>query len=397
MSCYTIAKKVVQKIVHHGYIAYFAGGCVRDRLLNHPFDDIDIATDAPVEEIQKLFSKTIPVGIQFGILIVVVEGHQFEVATFRKETGYKDGRRPNHIEKATPQEDAQRRDFTINGMFFDPISEQIHDFVNGQEDLQKKLIRAIGDPHERFLEDRLRMIRAVRYAARLHFSIDPPTIAAILTHAPDLFPAVAIERIVQELKKMSLFPNFPLALSTLHRFQLLHQIFPQLNCLTEHELSDRLKHLPHFPSSTPLVLKLFELFGSISLEEKMQLCDYLKLSTQDKRLVEELHLWLQFDLQLDDYDLATLYAKPNAFLCLDIAALHSPNPNFKKFHQRKLDSLTFAVKRKQSGKTLVTSAHLKERGVAPGPEMGKLLAKAERVAVNHRYDSVSAVLNHLNL
>src|SRR3984885_11348242 len=182
---------VVKKLSEAGHIAYFAGGWVRDFLMQHPSDDIDIATSATVEEVQSLFSKTIPVGSAFGIIIVVEGTHQFEVATFRKEFGYFDGRRPTRVERATPEEDALRRDFTINGMFWDPLEKKLYDYVGGQEDLHQGLIRAIGNPHERFYEDRLRMMRAVRYATRFHFPIEAKTYEAIRDHAHALLPSVA--------------------------------------------------------------------------------------------------------------------------------------------------------------------------------------------------------------
>ncbi len=395
MVLYNTAKKVVQKIVHSGYTAYFAGGYVRDRLLNHPSDDIDIATNAPIEAIIKIFPKTIPVGVNYGIVIVVMEGAHFEVASFRKETGYKDGRRPDHIESATAEEDAQRRDFTINGMFFDPLSEKVFDYVGGKEDLQKKVIRAIGDPNERFLEDRLRMIRAVRYAARFHFTIDPLTIDAIIAHAENLFPAVAIERIVQEFKKMSLFANFPLALVTLHKYQLLDQIFPQLHSLTDQELTDRLKHLAHFPKETPLIVKLLEMFGPISLNEKMQICEYLKLSKEERRFVEELDDWLNFSIKRADYQLVELYAKPNATICFTIATIHAKDPLFRSFHEEKIALLQEAIERRKAGRTIVTSAHLKGQGIEPGVRMGELLTQAERLAIQERLNTPEAILKRL--
>ena len=138
MSHFDVAITLIKTLQEEGFTAYFAGGWVRDFLMERPSDDIDIATDATVEEIQQLFPKTIPVGIAFGIVIVVKEGYQYEVATFRKDQGYKDGRRPIGIEKAAPEEDAKRRDFTINGMFYDPLQEKLYDYVGGQEDLEQK-------------------------------------------------------------------------------------------------------------------------------------------------------------------------------------------------------------------------------------------------------------------
>lgn len=390
MSSYTTARNVVQKISQKGFIAYFAGGYVRDRLLDHTSDDIDIATDASVEEIIAMFDKTIPVGINFGIVIVVEDCHQFEVATFRKESGYKDGRRPDHIEKASPQEDAQRRDFTINGMFFDPLSEKLYDFVSGQDDLKHKIIRAIGDPHERFLEDRLRMIRAVRYAARFHFKIEPETIKAIQAHADDLFPAVAIERVVQEFRKMAAFPNFGGALVTLHKYRLLEQIFPTLQPHTPEEVETRLKYLPQFPKNAPLIAKLLELFDDIP----NNIGDYLKLSNEEKKYIEEFQAWND-TTNVDDYELVKLYAKPNAEICMQIKALHADDKQFLTFHQEKMKVLAKATTRAKQGITIVTSAHLIDLGVKPGKEMGKLLIDAEKIAINQSIEQPEKILSQL--
>ena len=173
------AKSIVAKLSRAGYTAYFAGGWVRDYVMGHPSEDIDIATNAAPAEIMDLFPHTILVGLAFGVVIVVIEGHQFEVATFRKDLQYIDGRHPQGIEMSTPREDALRRDFTINGMFYDPLEEVIHDFVHGQEDIRLGIIRTIGNPHERFFEDRLRMLRAFRFSSRFSFSIDPETQEAI--------------------------------------------------------------------------------------------------------------------------------------------------------------------------------------------------------------------------
>src|SRR3989338_9806133 len=203
-----IARRIVERLKEKGFIAYFAGGWVRDFLMKHPSDDIDIATTASVEEVRALFEKTIPVGAAFGIVIVVEDGHPFEVATFRKERGYLDGRRPTKVEPATPQEDAQRRDFTINGLFYDPTTDELFDYVEGKRDLQKGILRAIGNPHERFLEDRLRMMRAVRYSTRFNFPIEKETKAAVLLHAKNPPPPRPQERDLAGFKKGAPFSPF---------------------------------------------------------------------------------------------------------------------------------------------------------------------------------------------
>ena len=281
-----IATSIVKKLQDAGYIAYFAGGWVRDFILQKPSDDIDIASSATVEEVQRLFPKTIPVGVAFGIVIVVQDGHQFEIASFRKDRGYVDGRRPVGIDPATPEEDAQRRDFTINGMFYDPIQEKIFDFVDGMKDLKKGIIRAIGDPKARFLEDRLRMMRAVRYSTRFNFPIESDTLQAILAQAETLLPSVAIERVWQEFKKMSQFSHFDTGLLTLHQLNLLPTIFPQLKNVSTEEIQKRVNFIEHFPKGCPTIAELLELFPDSSLQDLVDLCEYLKLSKADKEFVE---------------------------------------------------------------------------------------------------------------
>jgi poly(A) polymerase len=192
---------VVRRLREQGYEAFFAGGCVRDMLLQKPPQDYDVATNARPEEIQRLFSQTIPVGAQFGVILVVVDGEPFEVATFRHDGPYLDGRRPSHVRYGTLEEDILRRDFTINGMLYDPLGDQVIDLVEGRADLERRLIRAIGEPQARFEEDRLRMIRAVRFAASLEFSIDALTFTAIQQLAASI-TKIAWERIGDEMTRI---------------------------------------------------------------------------------------------------------------------------------------------------------------------------------------------------
>ena len=276
------AKAVVQTLQDAGFIAYFAGGYVRDYLMGQPSDDIDIATDASVKEMQNLFPKTIPVGVAFGIVIVVEGGEHFEVATFRRDRGYVDGRRPTGIDPTSPEEDATRRDFTINGLFYDPIEEKIYDYINGREDIKKGVIRAIGNPDERFFEDRLRMMRAVRYSTRFEFPIEEATFGAIRAHTKDLIPSVAMERIWQEFKKMSHFAHFDRGLILLHELGLLSVIFPELKEVSPSEIQKRVRYIEKFPKGSPTFAELLELFPKIDLEEIQTLSEYLKLSNQEK-------------------------------------------------------------------------------------------------------------------
>jgi poly(A) polymerase len=196
-----LATDVVRRLRAAGHEAYLAGGCVRDRLLGREPLDYDVATSAPPDAVQGLFRRTVPVGVQFGVVLVVERGARFEVATFRSDDAYVDGRRPAAVRFGSAREDAARRDFTVNALFEDPLSGEVLDLVGGVADLRAGLIRAIGDPRARIAEDRLRMLRAVRFAARLGFRIDPETKAAIVAAAPTL-PDIASERIGDEIVKI---------------------------------------------------------------------------------------------------------------------------------------------------------------------------------------------------
>jgi poly(A) polymerase len=195
------ATRVVRRLREAGFEAYFAGGCVRDQLLGRDPQDYDIATSAPPARVQELFPQTVPVGVQFGVVLVLEDGTPFEVATFRSDGLYLDGRHPVAVHFGTAEADARRRDFTINGLFFDPLERRVIDYVGGEADLRAGIIRAIGDPAERLQEDRLRMIRAVRFAARFRFEIEGATLAAVRGGAPGV-TQVAWERIGEELVKI---------------------------------------------------------------------------------------------------------------------------------------------------------------------------------------------------
>ncbi len=196
-----IAGELVARLQGAGFAAFWVGGCVRDFLLGREPQDFDLATDARPAQVEKLFRRTIPVGRKFGVVIVVEQGQQFQVATFRAEAEYQDGRRPEKVVYANAEADALRRDFTVNGLFYDPLARQIHDWVGGEKDLRAKILRTIGAPEERFGEDHLRMLRAVRFAAQLGFAIEPQTFAAIRSLAPKI-QRISAERVRDELVKL---------------------------------------------------------------------------------------------------------------------------------------------------------------------------------------------------
>ena len=196
-----VATEVVRRLRAAGHEAYLAGGCVRDRLLGREPLDYDVATSAPPEAVQALFPRTIPVGVQFGVVLVVANGTPVEVATFRSDAAYVDGRRPSAVHFGSAREDAMRRDFTVNALFLDPLTGDIVDYVGGEADLRAGIIRAIGDARARIGEDRLRMLRAVRLAARLGFTIEPATLEAICA-ASATVTDMAAERIGDEVVKI---------------------------------------------------------------------------------------------------------------------------------------------------------------------------------------------------
>lgn len=396
---------VVKKLSEAGHIAYFAGGWVRDFIMEQPSDDIDIATSASVEEVQALFLKTIPVGISFGIVIVAHGTHQFEVASFRKEFGYFDGRRPAHVERASPEEDALRRDFTINGMFWDPLEKKLYDYVGGQEDIKRKVIRAIGSAHERFYEDRLRMMRAVRYATRFDFSIEEQTYLAIRDHAHALLPSVAMERIFQEFKKMAQFNHFDKSLYLLHSLGLLATIFPDLKNVSKEEVQKRISSLPFFPKQAPAIAQLLELFPTASLDDLLRLAELLKVSKQDKDLIEFLHHarklfempaeWLE---KMEKIEWARFYAHPYSDLALSIRAAQLSSDERSAFtlqHASQRSSLERFIVRIVKKQPVIDAQTLISEGILPGKQMGLILAEAERLSVNEGIEEKSELIELL--
>ena len=224
------ARSIIRKLREAGHVAYYAGGSVRDLLRGQVPKDIDVATDARPEAVQKMFSRTYAVGAHFGVIVVLEEGFQFEVATFRSDGAYLDGRRPSEVHFSTAEEDAARRDFTINGMFFDPEANEVIDFVGGRADLEARLVRAIGDPAQRFAEDRLRILRAVRFATVLGFEIEPSTWDAVVAHTPSI-SEISAERIREELVRIFMSPQRVRGWDLLDTSGLMCTILPEVEAM----------------------------------------------------------------------------------------------------------------------------------------------------------------------
>lgn len=247
------ALAVVRRLRDAGHVAYFAGGCVRDQLLGLEPKDYDVATDAPPERVRQLFSNTQAVGAAFGVILVRQRKSQIEVATFRTDGKYLDGRRPEGVVFTTAEEDAKRRDFTINGLFYDPIEDRVIDYVGGQADLRNKILRAIGNPEERFEEDHLRLLRAVRFAARFGLQIEPATAAAIARHAEHL-KRISPERIADELRLMLGDPTRTRAWPLLWQFALVDVIFRHLPTQTADALKPEQSVLMRLSPDEPMGL-----------------------------------------------------------------------------------------------------------------------------------------------
>lgn len=262
------AHEIVRKLRGTGHVAYYAGGSVRDLVRGRVPKDVDVATSARPDDVLKLFPRTYAVGAHFGVIVVVEGGFQFEVATFRSDGVYLDGRHPTEVHFATAEEDAARRDFTINGMFFDPEAGQVIDFVGGRADLEARLIRAIGNPEQRFTEDRLRMLRAIRFATVLDFEIHPETWDAVVAHAPSIHQ-ISAERIREELVRIFLSPQRARGWDLLDSSGLMQVILPELTVMKGceqppqfHPEGDVFKHtrimlgMLHEEVSLPLVLSV---------------------------------------------------------------------------------------------------------------------------------------------
>ncbi len=224
------ALQIVKKLQKAGHQAFWVGGCVRDILMGKTPKDFDIVTSATPDEVEKLLKKTIPVGKKFGVMLAVENGHHFEIATFRTEKGYKDARRPDKVFWAKAEDDAKRRDFTINSLFYDPVTKKVKDFVSGQKDIKNKILRFIGPADKRIQEDHLRILRAIRFKNTLGFKFDPKAKQALQKNA-NLVISVSGERIRNELNKMLADSSRLQSLQDLDNLGILKHILPELeNC-----------------------------------------------------------------------------------------------------------------------------------------------------------------------
>ncbi len=268
------AIKIIKRLHSSGFEALLAGGCVRDMLLGRAASDYDVATNARPKDVMKLFKRTLKVGAKFGVVIVLIGGEQVEVATFRTETGYADGRHPAAVKFTDAAEDAGRRDFTINGMFYDPLKKNVIDYVNGQADLKKKLIRTIGRPAERFGEDYLRMLRAVRFSIQLGFAIESRTFSAICSNSKHI-AKISGERIAMELEAILVNPKRCEGAKLLFETGLAKVIFPSFST---RDIKVGIEVLAKLQKKVDFALAIAAFFAGCETEFTLKKCKTLKLS-----------------------------------------------------------------------------------------------------------------------
>jgi len=365
------AIKIVRSLRRSGYQALLAGGCVRDMLLGRVANDYDVATDAAPQEVTKLFRRTLKVGAKFGVVIVLLEGRQVEVATFRTETGYADGRHPTAVKFADAREDAGRRDFTINGMFYDPIEQKVIDYVDGQADLKKRIVRTIGNAEQRFGEDFLRMLRAVRFATQLGFAIEPKTYSAICAGASNI-TRISGERIAVELEAILVSPNRSIGATLLFETGLAEAIFPGF---TDEDTKFGIKVLAQLRKKVDFALALVSFFAGCETEFALEKCKVLKLSrslskqmkfllSNRGRLLDEQMSLAQLKMILAEPYFRDLYELQRA---IQKAADESLAPLTKL--NRRINALR-GIELKP--KPLLDGHELIRLGAVPGPALGQL-------------------------
>jgi poly(A) polymerase len=428
------AIKIVKTLRQAGFKAYFAGGCVRDQVMGREPQDYDVATDARPEAVIRLFPMTIPVGMSFGVVIVLEGPYPFEVATFRSDGQYLDGRHPVEVHFSSEEEDAKRRDFTINGMFYDPISRRIVDYVGGQEDIKARLIRCIGNPQERFSEDKLRLMRAVRFATQFDYKIEERTYQALLALA-DQITVVSAERIRDELSKILTGPRPAQGLRLLHQTGLLKAILPEVTAMEgvqqppefhpegdvwihtllmlekmvpassfDFALSVLLHDVGKPPTFSPPKASAsggkdrirFDNHCQVGAEMAEQICTRLRLSRkQTEKVVELVREHLRFkDVRLMRESKLKRFLRGEHFLDhlelhrLDCLASHGDLSNWE-FCKQKLEEIGPEEMRPER---LVTGHDLIQMGYVPGPLFSEILTAVEDAQLEGRVKDREAAL-----
>ena len=381
------AAEIVRRLREVGHEAYWAGGCVRDELLGRIPADYDVATAAHPEIVRSLFGrkKTLAIGAAFGVITVLGprDAGQVEVATFRADADYTDGRHPAGVSFCSAREDARRRDFTINGMFLDPLSGEVHDFVGGRDDLAAGVIRAIGVPAQRFAEDHLRMLRAVRFAAGFDFALDHDTRAAIerMTH---LVVSVSPERIAAELRAMVSRPGRGRALALLEETGLAREVLPEVAPAAGDAAGrtawDRATAVVAALDEPTLPQAIAALCEAARVDRPLSIATRLRLSNQEAKAIAWLHVALAELGRLDRLDslpwskLQPSVAHAHAQLLADLLRARAAQAEGSPAAAAWFTAQSGRPRTEIDPPPLVTGADLIAAGVPPGPAMGETLA-----------------------
>ncbi len=433
---------IVKTLRQNGFQAYLVGGCVRDLLLEREPKDYDVATNASPQQVMRIFPETYAVGAQFGVVLVpapdslrpegsetISKSHAVEVATFRSDIGYSDGRHPDEVRfSQRPEEDVARRDFTINGMMFDPVSGEVLDFVGGRSDLKARLIRTIGDPNQRFAEDKLRMLRAIRFAARFEYAIDPGTFAAIQQMAGEIV-VVSRERVRDELTRMLTEGYGHRAFQLLDESGLLVHVLPEISAMKGveqpaafHPEGDVFVHtlllLDYLPQPCPVTLAWgallhdvgkpptfriapdrirFDNHAEVGVKMAEEICRRLRFSNDDTEqtlaLVDN-HMRFGHATRMKESTLKKFLRMPafHEHLSLHRADCLASHRNLAtyEFIQRKQQEIP---PEKMRPTVLVTGDDLIEQGHVPGPKFREILEAVEDAQLEGRFNSRDAALD----
>jgi poly(A) polymerase len=387
------ATEVVERLTRRGHVAVWAGGCVRDELLGLTPADYDIATDATPEQVQAAFRRSHSFGASFGVVEVLGprggdgEWLKVQVATFRSDGTYSDGRRPDAVTFSSPEEDAKRRDFTVNGMFLNPLTGEVADYVGGRADLAAGVLRAIGDPAERFAEDKLRLLRAVRMAARFGLTIDPATFAAVEAMAGQV-TAVSAERIAEELRKILTHPERVRGLMLMRDAGLVAPVLPRL----ADQIDAAIDRLAGLPERVSFELAFATLFPEAAAKAVEKVARQLRLSNDEADRVG----WLvahrsAFDVAetLPLSQLKPLLAHPGAAELLDLHRARGVTSGVE-FCER---FLARTPPGDLNPPPLVTGDDLTALGMTPGPHFKRILAAVRAAQLENRLPSKTAALS----
>ncbi|MEZ6125055.1 MAG: CCA tRNA nucleotidyltransferase [Planctomycetaceae bacterium] len=409
------AVAVVEMLRNAGFEALWAGGCVRDALMNRLPKDYDVATTATPQQVIELFGKrkTVPVGVSFGVVMVLGPNKacgQIEVATFRTDGTYIDGRRPESVRFCSAEEDARRRDFTINGMFYDPVADQVIDYVGGQQDLAAGIVRAIGDPHARFTEDKLRMLRAVRFAATFHFQLDGQTADAIRGQHREL-KQVSVERIAQELRRMLAHETRSVSFRQLAEVRLLPEVIAGCGQLTSPDhpmvqticrVLDRLQQ-PDFLPSLVTILALASGTTDVAVLSSIIRCECRRLAMSNDETgaatwIAESAARCQDAAALPLHVIKPILADHRSDLLLDYLEAMSHGTNAPTDDIEFLKSYRVQTPVEElNPKPLISGADLQQLKIAPGPVFKRLLTIIRHEQLDELLADRQEALQRLNV